>query len=169
MKGKIAAYIPIGARRGMLTLDLDGDFRDQFDKLKDSDIEVSFEKYREKRSLSANSLLWEMCSKIAKKMGSTKEEVYREHIREVGEYTPLPIKSEAVDHFSQIWSEHGLGWFVDVVDDSKLPGYKLVFAYQGSSTYNTEQMSRLIDSVMSDAKEIGIETISDRERSLLFA
>lgn len=169
MKAKIASFLPVGARRGVLTLELEGDFRNQHEKLKGCDVEVTVEKYREKRSLSANGLLWEMCSKIAKKMGSTKEEVYREHIREAGEYTPLPIKSEAVDHFSKIWSEHGLGWFVDVVDDSKLPGYKLVFAYQGSSTYNTEQMSRLIDSVMSDAKEIGIETISERERSLLFA
>ena len=84
--------------------------------------------------------------------------MYRRNIREVGEYTPLPIKVEAVFDFERIWSAHGIGWFIDVVDDSKIPGYKLVFAYQGSSTYDTKQMSRLIDNVMQDAKSIGIET-----------
>lgn len=169
MRGKIVDFLYISPTRGRLTLDLYGDFRSQYDKLKDTEIEISIKKFSEKRSLSANGLLWEMCSQIAKKIGSTKEEVYREHIREVGEYTPLPIKNEAIDQFSKIWSEHGTGWFVDVVDDSKLAGYKLVFAYQGSSTYTTEQMSRLIDSVIADAKEMGIDTIGDRERSLLFA
>lgn len=168
MRAKLVDLLYISPTRGRLTLDLYGDFRSQYDKLKDNEIEITVSKFSEKRGLSANNLLWEMCSKIAKKIGSTKEDVYREHIREVGEYTPLPIKAEAVDRFSQIWSEHGIGWFVDVVDDSKLSGYKLVFAYQGSSTYTTAQMSRLIDSVIADAKEIGIDTISDRERSLLF-
>lgn len=150
-----------------MTLDLYGDFRNTYDKLKDADVDVQIEKYRPARSLDANSLLWKICNDIAKAIGSTKEEVYKNQIRAVGEYTPLPIKAEAVDDFSRIWSEHGVGWFVDIIDDSKLEGYKLVFAYHGSSTYDTKQMSRLIDSTIEEAKSLGIDTISERERSLL--
>lgn len=111
---------------------------------------------RKKRSLEANAYMWVLCSEIADAIGCTKEEVYRRNIREGGEYTPLPIKAIAVEEFSRIWEAHGVGWFCDVIDDSKLPGYKLVFAYHGSSAYDTKQMSRLIDRVKADAESVGI-------------
>ncbi len=111
---------------------------------------------RKRRSLEANAYMWALCSEIADVVGCTKEEVYRRNIREGGEYTPLPIKTIAVEKFSQIWEAHGIGWFCDVIDDSKLPGYKLVFAYHGSSVYDTKQMSRLIDRVKADAESVGI-------------
>lgn len=120
-----------------------------------------------KRSLNANAYCWELCTRIAEAVGTTKEDVYRRNIREVGTYTPIPIKAEAVDDFGRIWSDKGVGWFVDVVDDSKLKGYKLIFAYHGSSTYDTGQMARLIDSLIQDAKAIGLDTLSEREKSLL--
>ncbi len=111
---------------------------------------------RKKRSLEANAYMWALCSEIADAVGCAKEEVYRRNIREGGEYTPLPIKAIAVEEFSRIWEAHGIGWFCDVIDDSKLPGYKLVFAYHGSSTYDTKQMSKLIDRVKADAESVGI-------------
>lgn len=40
-------------------------------------------------------------------------------------------------------------------------------AYNGSSSYDTKQMSRLIDYVVQDAKSLDIETMTDRELSLL--
>lgn len=153
--------------RQRLTVELDSDFRQTFDELHQTDVDITVKKHRNKRSLDANALMWCFCEKIAKAVGITKEEVYREQIRQVGEFTPLPIKENAVDSFSYIWSKHGIGWFVDVVDDSKLTGYKLVFAYAGSSTYDTKQMSRLIDNIMQEARNLGIETLSDSERSLL--
>jgi hypothetical protein len=43
----------------------------------------------------------------------------------------------------------------------------VVRAYYGSSTYNTRQMSRLIDSVVEDCKAVGVETLSpDRLESM---
>lgn len=111
---------------------------------------------RKKRSLEANAYMWALCSEIAEVVGCTKEEVYRNNIREGGEYTPLPIKAAAVEEFSRIWKGHGIGWFCDVIDDSKLPGYKLVFAYHGSSVYDTKQMSQLIERVKADAESVGI-------------
>lgn len=119
------------------------------------------------RSLDANAMCWKICTDIANAVGTTKEAVYKSAIREVGVYTPLPIKAEAVDSFSNIWSNHGIGWFLDVVDESKLQGYKLCFAYAGSSTYDTAEMSRLIDNLIFSAKEIGLSVMSERERSLL--
>ena len=39
--------------------------------------------------------------------------------------------------------------------------------YKGSSTYDTKQMARLIDYLIDEAKGLGINTMSEREKSLL--
>lgn len=122
---------------------------------------------RKRRSRDANNYCWMLCSEIADAIGSTKEDVYRHAIREGNEYTPLPIRADAVEAFRRIWSAKGIGWFAEVVDESKLPGYKLVFAYHGSSTYDTKQMSRLIERLVQDAQALGLDTLSERERTLL--
>ena len=81
-------------------------------------------------------------------------------------FEPLPVKEEALERFSRAWSSRGIGWFTVVVDDS-FPGYKKVFAYYGSSTYNSEEMSRLINNTIEDARALGIETATPEELSLL--
>ncbi|GHU51703.1 hypothetical protein AGMMS49975_05990 [Clostridia bacterium] len=122
--------------------------------------EYELKRVRKLRSLDANAYLWVLCTEIADAVGVSKEEVYRRNIRDGGEYTPLPIKEEAVEDFSRIWSAHGIGWFCDVVDNSKLPGYKLLFAYHGSSEYDSKQMYLLIERVKQDAEAVGVETLS---------
>lgn len=125
--------------------------------------EYTIVKTKKKRSLDANAYMWVLVGKIAAEVGLPSDEVYRHAIREAGEYTPLPIRADAVEEFSRIWGAHGTGWFIDILDDSKLPGYKLVRAYHGSSTYDTRQMSRLIDSIVQEAKNLGIETLTPFE------
>lgn len=169
MKAKIADFLFISPTRQRITIDIEGDFRKQYEKVKDADyVEVTVKKWFPNRSEDANAYLWLLCSKIAKKTGSTKEEVYRKEIREVGEFTPLPIKAEAVEDFSRLWSMHGVGWFCEVVDDSKIDGYKLVFAYNGSSTYNSKSFSRLLDEVVQEAKGLDIEVKSEEELKSLY-
>lgn len=143
------------------------DYTEEFDSLKDCDVDIEIKKHRARRSKDANAMMWAFCEKIANKINSTKEDVYRDEIRQIGKYTPLPIKCDAVEEFDRIWSSHGIGWFTEIVDDSKLEGYKLVFAYHGSSTYNTKEMSRLLDNVLQDAESVGIVVLSEQERSLL--
>ena len=53
------------------------------------------------------------------------------------------------------------------MDDCKKPGYKYVFAYYGSSVYDTAQMTKVINILLQDAKDLGLEILSERERSLL--
>ena len=127
-------------------------------RLKDHEVSIEIKRTTKPRSLDANAFCWALCADIGKAITPPipKEEVYRRAIREVGEYEPLPIKNEAVDTFIQRWATKGVGWFAEVIDDSKLTGYKLVFAYYGSSTYDTAAMSRLIDYLVDEAEQIGI-------------
>ncbi len=46
---------------------------------------------------------------------------------------------------------------------SKIEGCVNVVLYYGSSTYDTKQMSSLIDQLIFDAKELGIETATPQE------
>jgi len=152
-----------------ITLEISEDFRSEFNRLKDAPVNVEIKKFYEKRSKNANDMCWALCTQIGQAISPPipKEEVYRNAIRDVGVYEPLPISDETVESFCRRWKTKGVGWFADIVDDSKIPGYKLVFAYYGSSTYNTKEMSILLDYIVNDAQQMEIETLSERELSLL--
>ena len=124
-------------------------------------IEIS--KQKKKRSLDSNSYLWTLCQKIAEVIQSTKELVYQKFIRDVGQFEIVPIKNEAVERWIEVWNSKGLGWFAEVMEDSKLPGYKKVISYYGSSCYDSREMSVLLDEVVSTCKELNIETLPPDE------
>lgn len=124
-------------------------------------------KEKKSRSLDANAYCWVLCTEIGKAMKMSKDDVYRRAISEGNEYYPLPIKEELVEDFQRRWATHGTGWVAAVVDDSKLDGYKLVFAYYGSSTYDTKQMADLIDRLIEDARALDIPILTEREISLM--
>ena len=149
-----------------VTVTVAADFAEEYDRLKDVPVSVEIRKASKKRSRDANAMCWAMCSDIGNALRPPlpKEEVYRKAIREVGEYEPLPIKAEAVETFQNRWASKGTGWFAEVIDDSKLQGYKLVFAYYGSSTYDTATMSRLIDYLVEDAREMGLVIPASKEQ-----
>jgi len=146
----------------------------QYQKLKqitdkDKLLSVIIKQYRKKRSLDANAYCWIICQKIAEAIGSTKEIVYKKNIREVGQFEIVPIRNDAVETWIERWGHKGLGWFAEVLDDSKLDGYKKVISYYGSSCYDSREMSILIDSIVSEAKELGIETLTPTELAQLKA
>lgn len=156
MRGRLVDMSIGMNRKYRVTVELDIDYREQFDQLKEKELDIEIKRHRERRSMTANSFCWAICTEIGNAMipPVPKEEVYKQAIRDVGEYEPLPIKAEAVSTFQERWQGKGTGWFAEVIDDSKLPGYKLVFAYYGSSTYDTKTMSRLIDHLIDETEQM---------------
>lgn len=123
--------------------------------------------YRKKRSLDANAYCWVLIDKIASALGQTKETVYREAIRSIGGNSEtVCVKEEAANAIRQSWERNGMGWITDSVP-SKLPGCVNVVLYFGSSTYDTKQMSDLINAVVQDAQALGIETLTPDKLALL--
>lgn len=133
------------------------------DELLNKDLDIIVKPHREKRSNDANSYMWILCDKIAQKINSTKEEVYREAIRHVGVFEIIPIKEIAVDRFVENWKHNGVGWVCENLGKSKMEGYIKIVTYYGSSTYNTKEMSRLIDYIVEEAKEQNIEVLPPNE------
>lgn len=128
---------------------------------------LTVKKYRRKRSLTANAYAWVLLDKLAEATGAPKEEVYRRTIREMGGVSELlAIREEAVSQFIRSWGEGHIGQFCEDLGVHST-GYRLLRCYYGSSTYDTAQMARLIDALVQDCEALGIDTMSDQERSLL--
>lgn len=136
---------------------------DELLKLQDQDLDIEIKKHRNKRSLNANNYAWQLIGKIAEKINADPVEVYRKFIREAGVLKVLEISENALPVFDRAWSDHGIGWIVEVLDYSRTEGMKLVRAFYGSSTYDSKQMSRYIDNVVQEAKTLGIETMTPAE------
>jgi len=162
MKGRLLdlSFTLNGKQR--LLIELDDDFRQDFAALKDHDVRVEIKKWRKKRSLDANAYAWVLIDKIAQATGIPKTEVYRQAIREIGGVSDIvAVPDNAVEKFREGWSKQGIGWQTEILDSK--PGYKRIVVYYGSSTYDTKQMSALIDSLVQDAQALGIETLPPAE------
>ncbi len=127
------------------------------------ELTVRVSRYRRKRSLDSNAYFWQLCGELAERLNKTKLEVYREYIKDYGIYRAIEISEKAVETMIYVWQSKGSGWIAEKLDTGQHKGFILINFYYGSSCYNTKQMSRLIDAVVSDCKEQGIETLPPQE------
>lgn len=129
--------------------------------------EVTIKQYRQKRSLDANAYLWVLCGKLAEVAEIPKEDVYRSAIKSVGVSDVVCVRACGERSLIDGWKNNGIGWFAESMGDSKIEGCRNVTLYYGSSSYNTKEMSRLIDYVVDEAKMCGVETMTPAELALL--
>lgn len=152
----------------LLTVATREDVRELCDTLKDVEVEIKIKKHTQKRSLDANAYCWQLLDKLALKLGGTKEELYKQYIKRVGVFKDFSLTEDEARTFRTAWGMLGTaGWPTEQVDFAPDGERVVIRAYYGSSTYNTRRMSRLIDEIVQDCKEQGIETLTERELSLL--
>ena len=154
------AYAPSGDLELRITIDK-CDISEIFNSEKP--LVVKIEKVKKRRSLDSNAYLWVLADEIAKVIRSTKEDVYKKAIQEVGVFKDLPISDMAVMDWITKWEAAGLGWFSDTVRESKLEGYTIVRSYYGTSVYNSQEMSRIVDYLVDEAQGLGIDTRTPNE------
>ena len=134
----------------------------------DGDFELSIDKVKAKRSNDANRYFWQLVGQLSATINVSPEDIYRTYIKDIGgNYEVVPIREDAVDTWVQAWRSKGIGWQCEIIGDSKLRSYKNVICFYGSSTYDTRQMSRLIELCVADCKEQGIETMTPSEMALM--
>lgn len=130
---------------------------DKLMKLETARVEVV--KASKRRSLDANAYLWVLLQKIAESVKSDKWSVYLQMLQRYGVFTHVIVKPNAAEAMKREWRTCiELG----EVNVNGQTGIQLQ-CYFGSHTYDTKQMSVLIDGVVSEAKELGIETLTPRE------
>lgn len=160
---KIEVLYSLDACKLVLTLDRKPSPAEAEELSKNQAWRCGFKKYRERRSLDANAYAWVLLDKLAAALQIDKETLYRRAVRNIGgNSTVVCVVEAAADKVIQSWEDHGLGWLAEKFE-SKIPGCVNVRLTYGSSVYDTEQMSRLIDYIIQDCEAVGIETKSPDE------
>ena len=125
---------------------------------------------KKKRSLNANAYAWRLINDIALAVRETPETVYSEALKNVPNICEvLCVQDKAVDSMERLWTRDHIGRRVER-EQSRINGCTNLYIYYGSSDFDTRQMAMLIDSLIQDARALGIETRPEEEiRSLLEA
>lgn len=163
LKGKLEdVNIDFENKNMKLTFEVDNTDLAIIEQFRDKDLNIEISKWYKKRSLDANAYAWVLLGKLQDVLNIPKETIYRNMIKNIGSYEVVPIKNEAVEKFESAWQKNGLGWVTEQLP-SKLQGYTNIVCYYGSSSYNSKEMSRLIDLIVQECKEQEIETLSKEE------
>ena len=127
-------------------------------------LSIKIGKHREKRSGAANRYLWHLCGALADKLSDsgvllTKDDIYRDAVKARGIYREqgeLPLDFAKTSRTA--WEMLGTGWITEQVDFEQDGNRVIVRYYYGTSSYNTKQMSRVIDWLVAECQQQGIET-----------
>lgn len=133
---------------------------DNYYKLKDKEnLAITIKQHSEKRSLDANAYCWVLLQKLAEVLKTDKDSLYEDMICRYGVFTHIVVKPSMVERVKEEWrAVRELG---EVTINGKT-GIQLQ-CYFGSSTYNTKEMSVLIDGIVNECKDQGIETLTPEE------
>jgi hypothetical protein len=129
--------------------------------LTEQDRDKAFEvkEYKEKRSLNANALLWRCLGEMASALHTDKWDVYLQMLKRYGTYTYICVKPKAVEAVKKQWRECEEIGHIDINGADSVQ----MLCYYGSSTMNTKEFSTLLDGVISEMEEMGIDTPEQRE------
>lgn len=155
------------------------DFRQTYEELKGCEkLSLEIKRYRRKRSLDANAYYWVLVTKLANALGETNQEMHNKALRQYGQpeivdgrevLVYLPDTDEAryrADNASEYHLDPTSELSVEP-DGSIFRIYRLL---RGSRTYNTAEMTRLINGMITMCREAMIpdaEIATPDEKRLL--
>lgn len=135
--------------------------KENYDSIRNlKELSVEIKQFRNKRSLDANAYMWVLLSKLAVVLDTTKDELYKQMLERYSiAFTHTIVKPSAVDRVLQMWRT------ARVIGKVKVNGVEgvQIQCYYGSSTFDTQEMSVVIDGIVSECKELGIETLPPEE------
>lgn len=151
----VGANIDFKTNKPLLMLEINerNDFEALVDDMRDKDkLSIEVKPYRERRSLNANAYAWSLIGQIADIVRAGKDEIYLKLLKRYGQSELLSVLSHVpIGNYVKYYEEAG---------ESKLNGKDFTHyrVYKGSSEFDTREMSIFIDGVVSEAKELGIQT-----------
>ena len=149
-----------------ISLLLDTNNKEVIEELKNENkLNIELKKWYKKRSLDANAYFWKILTELCDLAEINTVEEYKRRVKELGIFRQFKIMTDQVNTFTKIWEDKGIAWFCEILDAEYIGNieFKIINAYYGSSSFNSKQMSRLIDGVVQDCKIYGIETKSKNE------
>lgn len=127
------------------------------------ELSVEVKQFRKHRSLDSNGYMWVLLSKMADVLKTTKDEVYLQVLSQYGVFTHVIVKPNIVSRVVQEWRT------VRELGEVMVGGVKGIQlqCFFGSSTYDSKEMSVLLEGVVSECKELDIQTITPRELEIM--
>lgn len=131
----------------------------------EKDYTVKIEPVKRKRSLNSNAYAWVLMTEIANVLRTDKEDVYVEMLKRYGQIAEdkdgnkviFSVRSDIdATSFYKYLERIGTG----TVNGTEFTHYR---ALKGSSDFDTKEMSIFIDGIVSEAKNLGIETMTPDE------
>lgn len=169
MKGRIKDLAFSMDGKNILTLEVYQNCRNIFDKLRETEIDISIKEYKEKRSLNANAYFHVLVNKIAAKQNVSDDEIKAmlntqygailtdEKGGKIGFKLPESVDVNKIYPYTKAFDtrqENGIS-------------FNCYICYKRTHELNTKEMSRLIDGTVSEAKELGIETLTPQELEMM--
>ena len=130
--------------------------------------------HKEKRSRSQNSYYWELCGKVATKtvkFGANVNQIHNRNLRELGlrEYIngqPVCVYIPDTDEAEKA-ALNAESYHVKPTSQTRVGKngdiFRCYVMLRGSHTFNTAEMSALVDLMVQEAKEVGVETMTPLE------
>lgn len=160
MKGRLIDLSFGMNRKQRITVEVDADFRNEFDRLREHDISIEIKQYRKKRSKDANAYFHVLVNKIAETQGLGNDEVKKGLVIEYGAlakdddgYTvgfklPVSVNIDTIYPYAKIF---------DVREENGRT-FNCFLVYKQTRDLDSKEMARLIDGAVYVAKDLGIET-----------
>ncbi len=137
-------------------------------KISEKELTVSFRIFRKKRSLDANAYYWQLLSRLAEALGISKSRAHNLMLIRYGQqeeydgrlvYVVVPDTPDGAERAFEADTYHikPTSEVKAGQDGTLFRTYKML---RGSSTYNTKEMSELIHGLVSECRQLGIETMT---------
>ena len=152
------------------SLTLNEDARQAFENLRGKQITITIKAYKKKRSLDANSYFHVLVGKIADATGNSKVYIKNKLIAEYGQYetindalVPLPLDDD-IDAYNVEFVH--LQPTSRTTTNQKGKVFRVNLVMRGTFSISLpDEMSKLIDGTVYEAKELGIETMTPNQIS----
>ena len=136
---------------------------------------VEIKEFRKKRSLDQNALYWACLTEFARALHMSNNEAHNRMLRSYGQleryddkpvYVVLPDTDEAEQKAIEAETYH-VKPTSQVKQGNDGNSYRTYMLLRGSSTYTTQEMTRLLDGLIEEMDGIGLDVISPQMRALL--
>ena len=160
MKGRIIDFSMSFGGKQRITLELDTDFREGYEALKEAVVEISIKKWRAMRSNDANKYFHLLVNEIAAARGISDDQVKIDLVTQYGTYArdddgmivgfklPASVDVSTIYPYTRMYKE--------VEENGKL--FKCYLVYKQTRLMDTKEFSHLIDGAVQVAQELNIDT-----------
>lgn len=165
LRGRITDLLLLAGGRQRITIETGDDLRGEYDRLHEKEISAEIRVYRRPRSMDANAYFHLLVNRIAATLGSSDEDVKKQL---VVKYGTLETDDDGIAYGAMLPASADIDRFYPYArcyktEERNGKSYKCYLFYKRTRDMDSREMSHLIDGTVSEAKELGIETLPPDE------